>query len=57
MVPGHGLHHLLAVDLPREARLDHAALAPQRQRVVEAVVVDLREHSEDRIVVDISCII
>ena len=43
---GDGLHHLLAVDLPREARLDHAALAPQRQRVVEAVVVDLREHSE-----------
>ena len=39
---GDGLHHLLSVDLPREARLDHATFAPQRQRVVEAVVVHLR---------------
>ena len=38
---GDRLHHLLSVDLPREARLDHATLATQRQRVVEAVVVHL----------------
>ena len=42
MVPGHGLHHLLAVHLPREARLDHAPLALEGQSVVEAVVVHLR---------------